>query len=361
MDPDALTIALAGLAREIGEPNFYLRLLDVVGSLLSHEMGWIVRYRAGSEPDVLYTKAIDAKLVEYYLQTKPSAGDPYLCSWRGNSLARVETMDAALPQAIDRRFYTEDFKKRAEFTDELALFLPVPGASCISLFLERRERVFTDTDLEHIRRLFPAMLDFHHAHIRSLLGRLSMALTDCHSIEDCAVTVLDRVGKPVFSTPGWHQFEAREKQVRSLMEVASVTDVSEIVSRVSVPLRLLPLDDMNPVAPGGMVVYVAEANGAGEATNARAAAGLIDKLTPRERDIMLLTLEGLSTGAIAQQLNIAKGSIKNCRLRMYRKLGVSSERAMISTVMPFTTQLKASLREEQRRPPLAPDHASWKR
>ncbi len=349
MDPDALTIALAGLAREIGEPNFHCRLFDVFGHLVPHEMGWIVRYRAGSEPDVLYTKAIDTSLVEYYLQTEPNAGDPYLCSWRSNSLARVETLRAALPQAIDRTFYAEDFQKRAEFKDELALFLPVPGASCISLFLERRERMFSDTDLEQIRRLFPAMLDFHHAHIRSLLGRLSMALTDCHSIEDCAVTVLDRVGKPVFSTPGWRQFVARERKVRTLAGAESITDVTEIVLNVSsVPLRVLPLDDMNPVAPGGMVVYLAEDRSADEATNAQAAAEVIDKLTPRERDIMLFTLQGFSTGEIAQRLGIAKGSIKNCRLRMYRKFGVSSERAMISAVMPFTSQLKARLELDER-------------
>jgi len=67
---------------------------------------------------------------------------------------------------------------------------------------------------------------------------------------------------------------------------------------------------------------------------------MFGRLTPRERDILLLTLDGLSTGAIAQRLNIAKGSIKNCRLRIYRKLGVTSEREMISTMMPFARELR---------------------
>ncbi|PWK66412.1 regulatory LuxR family protein [Aminobacter sp. AP02] len=349
MDPDALTIALGGLAREIGEPNFHLRLLEIVGQLLPHEMGWIVRYRAGSEPDVLHTKAIDAKLVEYYLQTKPSAGDPYLCSWRGNSVPRIETLDVALPQAIDRHFYADDFKKRAEFTDELALFLPMPGASCISLFLERREQMFASRELDQAKRLFPAMLDFHHAHIKSLFSKLSMALTDCHSIEESAVTVLDRSGRAVFSTPGWRKFELMDERNRLPEASAPVADVSELIARASGPLRMLPLDDLNPVAPGGLVVYVAEADQPGNDSGIRAAEAVAKQLTPRERDIMLLTLEGMSTGAIAQTLSIAKGSIKNCRLRMYRKLGVSSERAMISAVMPFTKQLKASLKDGTRR------------
>ncbi|GAA4130655.1 LuxR C-terminal-related transcriptional regulator [Aminobacter aganoensis] len=347
MDQDALTIALGGLAREIGEPCFHHRLLELVGNLLPHEMGWIVRYRPGCDPDVLHTKAIDAALVEYYLQTKPAAGDPYLCSWRGNSLPRVETLDAALPQAIDRNFYAFDFKKRAEFTDELALFLPVPGTACISLFLERRERMFASDELDRLRRVFPAMLDFHHAHIRSLFGRLSMAIADCHSIEDSAVVVLDRAGRSVFTTPGWKKLGERDRWVGKLAQASSRADISEMVLQAPSFLRSLALDEANPVAPGGVVLYVAGASDEADGSSVRAARDVADQLTPRERDIMLLTLDGLSTGAIAQQLNIAKGSIKNCRLRMYRKLGVSSERAMISAMMPFTRQLRARLEDER--------------
>jgi DNA-binding CsgD family transcriptional regulator len=348
IDEEQTLVALTNLARDIGEPNFHLRLLELVGAVLPHDMGWIVRYRAGSEPDVLYTKAIEATLVDYYLQMKPNSGDPYLCSWRSNSHARVETMDAALPLAIDRNFYAQEFRRKAEFTDELAVFLPVPGASCISLFLERRDRCFTGDDLNQVQRLFPAMLDFHQTHMRLLFANLSHEMADRRAIEDCAISVLDRSGRMVFSTPGWRELQARDRRILALLDATSVHDAAEIVANVTLPLRLLTLDEMNPIAPGGVLIYAAEETSLADAKNCEAASAVIDQLTPRERDIMLFTLEGLSTGAIAQRLGIAKGSIKNCRLRMYRKFGVTSERAMISAVMPFTSQLKARLETGER-------------
>lgn len=53
-------------------------------------------------------------------------------------------------------------------------------------------------------------------------------------------------------------------------------------------------------------------------------------LTPRERDLLHLILQGRCTGEIAQHLGISKGTVKNHRLRLYRKAGVTSERALIT-------------------------------
>lgn len=347
MDQDSLTIAMGNLAREIGEPGFHQRFLDVIGHILPHEMGWIVSYRPESDPDVLHTLDIDSDLVEYYLQTKPAAADPYLCSWRGNTLARVETLRQALPQAIDRNFYAMDFKRRADFVDEIALFLPVPGAACVSVFLERRDRPFGGEEIERLQRLFPSMLDFHRAHMRSLFDKFSMDFVDSASFDDSAVVVLDRNGKPVFTTRGWRNLRERAQWAGHFTQATSAADVSEIAPYASPALRTIHLDATSPLAPGGVILYVPNSNGAAisEDRRSQAAEKIFERLTPRERDIMLLTLEGLSTGIIAQRLNIAKGSIKNCRLRIYRKLGVTSEREMLSAVMPFTCQLRERLTE----------------
>lgn len=343
MDQDELTIAMGNLAGEIGEPGFHQRLLDLMGQVLPHEMGWIVSYRPDADPDVLHTLDIDDELVDYYLQARPRSADPYLCSWRGNAFARVETLQQALPQATDRNFYALDFKRRANLTDEVALFLPVPGTSCISVFLGRRERPFTGDEIGRLQALFPAMLNFHHAHMRALFGRFCMDFADGGSIADSAVVVLDRFGKPVLGTRGWRQLRDRERWSRLFTQGSSAAEVTELAAHASSSLRSLTLDAANPVAPGGAILYLANPHSASDEDRRRAAEEMFARLTPRERDILLLTLDGLSTGVIAQRLNIAKGSIKNCRLRIYRKLGVSSERAMISTVMPFAGQLRGLL------------------
>ena len=59
-------------------------------------------------------------------------------------------------------------------------------------------------------------------------------------------------------------------------------------------------------------------------------AATLSDFTRREREILALIMMGQSTGEIAQKLEISKGTIKNCRLRIYRKADVTSERALVN-------------------------------
>ena len=67
---------------------------------------------------------------------------------------------------------------------------------------------------------------------------------------------------------------------------------------------------------------------------------LLPPITPRERDILALILKGHTTGEIAQSLGIGKGTIKNYRLRLYRKANVGSERALVALFMPLLSGLQ---------------------
>ena len=67
----------------------------------------------------------------------------------------------------------------------------------------------------------------------------------------------------------------------------------------------------------------------------REAAAVLVALTPRERDILALAVKGKATGQIAQALEISKGTIKNCKIRIYRKADVTSERDLIKKFSPF--------------------------
>ena len=51
-----------------------------------------------------------------------------------------------------------------------------------------------------------------------------------------------------------------------------------------------------------------------------------DAMTPREREIVSLSLAGKSNTEIADDLGIEIGSVKNHRGRLYKKLGITSER-----------------------------------
>ena len=314
--------------------------MDMAGSVLSHDSGWIVRYDGVSSPDVLYTKGISDSIVQYYLEARPQVGDPYLCSWRGNINARIETLADALPMAVDRDFYDRDFMQRAEFTDELVVYLPSFGRSCLSLFFERRDGRFGERELKKLQSLFPAMLGLHDAHIRMVFSDLTAA---CVSNKENAFVLSDRTGAPIFSTAGWRHAEERMPKLR-LATHCKTTCGCDTCDLSEMGLRSVPLDNGHSIAPGGSLIYLADPAEADSQCDEVEAMRILDKLTPRERDILLLTLEGYSTGAIAQQLSLAKGYIKNCRLRMYKKFNVGSERKMISMLSPILKPVMGQVR-----------------
>lgn len=330
-DEAQFTDALAHATRELGHDGFHQRLMDMVGSIVSHDSGWIVRYDGASLPDVLHTREIPDSIIQYYLDAEPQIGDPYLCSWRGNVSARIETLADALPMAVDRDFYDRDFMRRAEFTDELVLYLPSFGKSCLSLFFERRDGRFDNLELERLRALFPAMLGLHDAHLRMVFSDLTAA---CIGTNENAFIVSDRAGVPIYSTAGWRHAEVKMPKLgrAPLCKTTCGCDTCELST---LGLRNVPLDSSHAIAPGGSLIYLANPTETEHTCDEEHVNQVLDKLTPRERDILLLTLEGYSTGAIAQQLSLAKGYIKNCRLRMYKKFNVGSEKKMISVLSPM--------------------------
>ena len=59
-------------------------------------------------------------------------------------------------------------------------------------------------------------------------------------------------------------------------------------------------------------------------------------LTPRERDILTLDHERPGHGTTSRRFwKISKGTIKNCKIRIYRKVDVTSERDLIKKFSPF--------------------------
>jgi DNA-binding CsgD family transcriptional regulator len=341
---DEFDASLALATRELGHHNFHQRLLELAGTILNHDMGWIVRYDGELPPEVLYTKGIPQNIVDYYLGAQPQLGDPYFCSWRTNVNARIETLADALPMAVDRAFYDQDFMRRAEFTDELALYLPSFGSACLSLFFELRDRRFGPAELQRLQALFPAVLGLHDAHLRIVLAELTATCSDC---KNNSFVVLDRAGAPIFSTIGWRQAVQDTPKIAAVAQckLSCACDHCELDD---IGVRKHSLGNSNTLAPGGSLIYLSSDPATSPKCNEQRAIEIVEKLTPRERDILLLTLEGHSTGVIAQRLTLAKGYIKNCRLRMYKKFNVSSERKMISLLTPIVEPVMSRIHQSSR-------------
>ncbi len=64
---------------------------------------------------------------------------------------------------------------------------------------------------------------------------------------------------------------------------------------------------------------------------------LKNELTPRERQIVGLIVQGHSSFEIGSQLQISEGTVKNHRKRLYKKLGIFSERDLLAQFIEHLT------------------------
>ena len=62
-------------------------------------------------------------------------------------------------------------------------------------------------------------------------------------------------------------------------------------------------------------------------------ANVLQIFTPRERDILDLIMAGRNSAEIAESLGLGVGSVKNCKMRIYRKADVATERALVTKLM----------------------------
>jgi DNA-binding CsgD family transcriptional regulator len=59
------------------------------------------------------------------------------------------------------------------------------------------------------------------------------------------------------------------------------------------------------------------------------------QLTPRERELVALILQGYPTSSIASKLGISPGTVKNHRARIYEKLDITTERELFLQIFRF--------------------------
>lgn len=88
-----------------------------------------------------------------------------------------------------------------------------------------------------------------------------------------------------------------------------------------------------PVNPGELVEVIRECmeqEGKRQELSKEAAQALLQRLTPRERQITALILQGLTNTAIAVRLGLSVRTVENHREAVYRKMNVNSLPALKS-------------------------------
>lgn len=314
----------------LGSPQFEESLVSLFGGLIDHTARWVIRFSDVASPEVMHTVGVPAHLVEHY-RLACSSVDPFAAHWRlyGEAGVRALSQFKVALGAVDPGLYNSTFKPAANISDELGLFLSTIGQSSIGLFLEREVGEFTEAEIETAKAAFPILNGLQRAHIGRVFDRMRYtgATAEIEELNARPMLVQDRHGVEIYANSSWQSLFSRTSSHRQ-----SKDSLDREIANASAnfTLSVEHFDKYFPLAPGGRMLTLMEKPSSEEE---QAASGerfrLLGLLTPRERDVFNLIMSGGSTSTISKMLSLTKGTVKNYKLRIYKKAGAFSERALI--------------------------------
>jgi len=318
--------ALGEAARAIGSDEFPARLLRLFARLIRHDMAMAVRYARFSAPDFLVCEGLPEHQIETY-RSGLYRFDPFYGHWQKRERGGVVSLRDVAPPTLVRSGYRA-FQRQAKICDELGMFLPGVGRASIALFLERSKGWFTAAEKERARRVYPAIAGLYRAHV----SRMFAALGSGNGVSSPQVTratlLVDRDGEPVYANKEWRAAEADPGVGRAIAELAGDKS-GQVRLADNRMLHVAPLEPDFPLAPAGRIYVIERIGLAPAALSPRAVIAQFGaELTPREREIVVLVLEGHPSATIAKRLGIGRGTVKNHRRRLYDKLDITTEREL---------------------------------
>jgi DNA-binding CsgD family transcriptional regulator len=182
--------------------------------------------------------------------------------------------------------------------------------SLISLYRRDRTQLFTEQD-----RLRQQRIAFHLVNANSHAFFLHLSRTQTERPAESAAAAVDSAGALYESMPRFHELLARyfpDQSARPLPFELPPEGETRVVKGLCI--RTEPLADLR-------CVYIWPA-------------GPLDKLTPREREIVYAIARGLSFKQAARRVGIAPSTVANHLYRVYRKLGVYSRNELAGLVYP---------------------------
>jgi DNA-binding CsgD family transcriptional regulator len=332
----AWLVALGEVARAIGSDEFPARLLHLFARLVRHDMAMVVRYARFSAPDFLVCEGLPAHQIETY-RSGLYRFDPFYGYWRKRERGGVISLRDVAPATLVRSGYRA-FQRQAKICDELGMFLPGVGRASIALFLERSKGWFTAAEKERARRVYPAIAGLYRAHVSRIFAALGTGNGMTSPQVTRATLLVDRDGERVYANKEWRAADADAAVGRAIAELAGDKS-GQVRLADNRMLHVAPLEQDFPLAPSGRIyaierIGLAPAALAPRAVIAEFGAGL----TPREREIVVLVLEGHPSATIAKRLGIGRGTVKNHRRRLYDKLDITTERELFLRYLEWLAQ-----------------------
>ncbi|MET0313487.1 MAG: helix-turn-helix transcriptional regulator [Hansschlegelia sp.] len=317
--------------KSIGTEFFHRELVKLMERSIRSDAAWIIRYAGEAPPDVVYTRNVSEPALKTYVE-ECSGVDPFSRWWRTRREAGVFTLASLRDDSVEYLLYVKLFLPAAGVDDELGVFFPVTAHNCFAFFLEREHGHFTPAEVERARLMLPALQGFQRAHLGWLFNELRYTdKPELTGLINRPTLIQDRTGQKVYSNESWDEVVRLEPQIAAQLECLAGAGKVELGALV---LRCEALGADFPLAPGGRM-FVAERHAPDAVDQFARLSNVLKIFTPRERDILELVMQGRNSAEISDRLNIGVGTIKNCKMRIYRKADVATERALVNKLMPL--------------------------
>ena len=184
-----------------------------------------------------------------------------------------------------------------------------------------------------VRRLFPLLAALHRRHL-SIFVTAGVDPGNSPIGAERPLRFVDLHGLQVFATEGWTD-RAAVPEVAAALQTVTARGPCTVHLKGQMALRRTQLPpDFGP-APGGFCDEISAEPGLGlpSQTAARLPDAMAAQLSEREGEVVVLTLKGYPVIEIARKLGLSRGTVKNYRLAIYRKLDITTERELFGEYM----------------------------
>jgi DNA-binding CsgD family transcriptional regulator len=157
--------ALAAALSAVGQPNYLGCLIDLIGTLASHDRITAVRYSTATRPEFLAHRNFSDALANRYLEVYYPY-DPFYAYWRDNERPGIVPLRRFTTREFKQGIYIAEFLFQSVIVDEVGVLLRDGEGTALAIFLERSQRRFSASDIERLEDAFPSLAAIHALHRR---------------------------------------------------------------------------------------------------------------------------------------------------------------------------------------------------
>ena len=146
--------------------NHVDKLIDMISTVAPQDLITVTRYSATRKPEFVMHRGYSDEMVARYLDTY-YVFDPFYAFWRQERRTGIIALNGLADGDAKHGRYIAEFLAQSEICDEVGILLEDGEDWCLGIFLDRSERMFTETEINELRIRFPVFESLHARDTRS--------------------------------------------------------------------------------------------------------------------------------------------------------------------------------------------------